>query len=278
MLGRYNVIMHLAWHVTRKILLFVFLAAAVAAVVWWRADRSEFKQQAASPSPTTIQVQTAPSQESINKKQYSVNDPASLWAVVNKGRVLPSDYIPANLTSPNTDLSDSSAADNMHLQASASAALEKLVTAAKTEGLKLMLGSGYRSYATQSSFYSGYVSSRGQAFADSTSARAGHSEHQTGLAADVGATSGVCQLEKCFGDTPEGQWLAANAYKYGFIVRYPKDKQSLTGYDYEPWHLRYVGAELAAEINKSGQTLEQFFDLPAYSDYPANGYQLKAGN
>ena len=270
--------MHLAWHVTRKILLFVFLATAVAVIVWWRNDRSEFNQQTSSSSQTAIQVKTTPTQTSFSKKQYSVNDPASLWAVVNKGRVLPSDYIPANLTSPNIDLSDSSAADNMHLQASASAALEKLVTAAKTEGLKLMLVSGYRSYATQSSVYSGYVSSRGQAFADSTSARAGHSEHQTGLAADLGTLSGLCQLEKCFGDTPEGKWLAANGYKYGFIIRYQKDKTALTGYDYEPWHLRYIGVELAAEINKSGQTLEQFFGLPSYTDYPANGYQLKAGN
>ncbi|MEK7561249.1 MAG: D-alanyl-D-alanine carboxypeptidase family protein [Patescibacteria group bacterium] len=78
--------------------------------------------------------------------------------------------------------------------------------------------------------------------------------------------------------TPGGKWLAANAYQYGFIIRYPKDKTSLTGYAYEPWHLRYVGVDLATRINKTGQTLEQFFGLPTYPDYPVQSYELKSGN
>jgi D-alanyl-D-alanine carboxypeptidase len=157
------------------------------------------------------------------------------------------------------------------------AAIEKLVSAADNDGMKLMLVSGYRSYSTQQSVYSGYVSSQGKDYANATSAQPGHSEHQTGLAADIGATSRKCQLDVCFGDTAEGKWLAANAYKYGFIVRYQKDKSNLTGYAYEPWHVRYVGNDLAAEINKTGQTLEQFFGLPAYPDYPVKPYELKSG-
>ena len=270
--------MHLAWHITRKVLLFVILAIVVAVIVWWRSDNSEFKQQSSGAGQTVIQVETIPSQTSFNKKQYSVNDPTSIWAVVNKGRALPSDYVPTDLVVPDINLGGPDTSENMRLRKDPAIALEKLVAAASSESMKLMLVSGYRSYATQSSVYSGYVSSQGQAFADSTSARAGYSEHQTGLAADLGVTNGSCQLEKCFGDKPEGQWLAANAYKYGFIIRYQKDKQSLTGYDYEPWHLRYIGQDLAAEINKFSQTLEQFFDLPTYPDYPTTSYQLKEGN
>ena len=270
--------MHLAWHVTRQTLLFVLLATAVALIVWLRSDNSEFKQQPAGASQTTIQVKTTPSQTSFNKNQYSVNDPTSIWAVANKGRALPSDYVPADLVVPDINLSGPSTSENMRLRKDSAIALEKIVAAASNESMELMLVSVYRSYATQISVYSGYVSSQGQAFADSTSARAGYSEHQTGLAADLGVTNGSCQLEKCFGDKPEGQWLAANAYKYGFIIRYQKDKQSLTGYDYEPWHLRYIGQDLAAEINKFSQTLEQFFDLPTYPDYPTTSYQLKEGN
>ncbi len=262
------------WRLTRKIILFLILAAAIAIVVWWR-------DQNRPNSSTKSQTQSskAPSSEkTFNKNQYSTSDPSSIWVVVNKSRLLPADYAPANLTVPKVTLGEGAATDNMHLRADASSAVENLIKSANSDGTKLMLVSGYRSYATQQAVYSGYVSSQGKAFADSTSARAGHSEHQTGLAADLGAASGTCQLEKCFADTPEGKWLAANAYRYGFIIRYQKGTQSLTGYDYEPWHVRYIGTPLAAEVNKSGQTLEQFFDLPAFSDYPTENYQLKIGS
>jgi D-alanyl-D-alanine carboxypeptidase len=211
----------------------------------------------------------------FDKNRYSTSEPLSPWVVVNKGRVLAADYIPVDLVVPNVPLSEASSSENMHLRSDAAPALEDLVAAAAKDSIKLMLVSGYRSYATQQAVYSGYVSSQGQAYADSTSARPGHSEHQTGLAADLGAAGAQCQLEKCFGDMVEGKWLAANAYKYGFIIRYQKDKTNLTGYDYEPWHIRFVGTDLAAELNKTGQTMEQFFGLPAYTDYPAQQYDLK---
>lgn len=256
------------------LLLFGLLAAAVAGIVWWRDGHSTAVNVQSSPaSSPSSNIKTEPVAV-FNKNQYSVNDPGSLWVVVNKGRILPSGYAPANLVSPKIPLSGGPASENMHLRQDAATAVEKLVSAAGGGGVKLMLVSGYRSYGTQQSLYSGYVSSQGQAYADATSAQPGHSEHQTGLAADLGATSGKCQLDPCFGDTLEGQWLAANSYKYGFIIRYQKDKNSLTGYIYEPWHLRYVGTDLAGEINKSGQTLEQFFGLPASADYPAQSYQL----
>lgn len=265
-------------HLARKILLLGVLVAAVAAIVWWRSDAAEVSQQTSTGNQTASQVETTPLQAGFDKKQYSLNDPTSIWVVVNKGRVLPSSYVPADRAVPNISLSESTGSENMHLRKEPATAIEKMTTAASSEGLKLMLVSGYRSFATQQFVYNGYVSSKGQAYADTTSARAGHSEHQTGLVADLGAISRVCQLETCFGTTAEGKWLAAKAHNYGFIIRYQEDAQNLTGYDYEPWHLRYVGVELAAELNKTGQTMEQFFGLPIYDDYPVTSYQLKVGN
>jgi len=138
-----------------------------------------------------------------------------------------------------------------------------------------MLASGYRSYSDQASVYSAYVSQSGVAQADTFSARPGHSEHQTGLAADIEPLSRTCEVEQCFENTKEGQWLAANSYKFGFVIRYQKNTQDLTGYEYEPWHVRYVGKYLALKLYRSGQTLEQFFSLPAYTTYPAQQLQLK---
>ena len=101
-------------------------------------------------------------------------------------------------------------------------------------------------YVYQKQLYDGYVAQMGQDEADKISARPGTSEHQTGLAFDVTLPSGECFLETCLGAMPEGEWIAANAYKYGWIVRYPEGKEDITGYSYEPWHLRYVGIEVIA--------------------------------
>ena len=263
-------------HLARKVLLLIVLAVTVAAIVWWRSDGSEVKQTSGV-NQTTTEIKTTPSQAGFNKEQHSVNDPNSIWVVVNKGQLLPSSYVPADLVVPNVSLNESFESDNMHLRQEPATALEKMTQAATTEGLELMLVSGYRSYGTQQSVYGGYVASQGKAYADTTSAQPGYSEHQTGLAADLGVQSGKCQLEACFGDMAEGKWLAVNAYKYGFIIRYQRDESALTGYAYEPWHMRYVGTDLAAEINKSSQTLEQFFGLAAYTDYPPRAYELKVG-
>jgi D-alanyl-D-alanine carboxypeptidase len=130
-----------------------------------------------------------------------------------------------------------------------------------------MLVSGYRSEGSQKSLHEAYVRQSGAAAADLYSARAGYSEHQTGLAVDIGRSDHKCELDACFGTTPEGQWVAQNAYKYGFIVRYKEGAQAVTGYIAEPWHIRYVGKDLAKALFDSGQALEEFFDLPAAPDY-----------
>jgi D-alanyl-D-alanine carboxypeptidase len=231
-----------------------------------------------TPKPNTASVAkptTNTTEVEFDKTQYPTDIASSLWVVVNKGRALPSTYIPANLTVPGIPLRLSSSSGEMHVRADTAMALETMTKSASGQGIQLMLASGYRSYSDQVSVHQNYAASQGAAAADTFSARAGHSEHQTGLAADLEPTSRKCELDQCFDATPEGQWLAANCYKYGFVIRYQKDTTNLTGYEYEPWHVRYIGTDLAAQLHKTGQTLEQFFDLPVYTDYPQDSLQLK---
>jgi D-alanyl-D-alanine carboxypeptidase len=116
--------------------------------------------------------------------------------------------------------------------------------------------------------YNGWVSSLGQAQADAQSARPGFSEHQTGLSVDISPVPLSCALDACFGATPQGRWLADNAWRFGYLLRYPADKTPVTGFTYEPWHFRYIGVELATEMHNTGvTTLEEFFGLPAAPDY-----------
>lgn len=217
-------------------------------------------RRATAPSHLNEPVKTTPpvAEQTFNKNLYPIDQPDSLWMVVNKERALPSSYIPADLKSANGGQLRSNAAD----------ALARLITAAKSAGVNLKVISSYRSYATQDKVYGGYVAADGQANADTYSARPGHSEHQTGLAVDMGDENGSCDLEICFGDSNAGKWLAIHASEYGFIIRYPDGKSHITGYQYEPWHLRFVGSELASQLRRTGQTLEEFFGIvPAKQPY-----------
>lgn len=199
---------------------------------------------------------------SFDKNKYSLSDPTSIWVVVNKNRALPNNYQPADLVVPNVRLAGSALSENMHLRRVTARALEDLFTAAAGQKINLKLGSGFRSQVSQSTLYHSYVVSVGQTEADRASARPGHSEHQTGFAIDVEAADGVCNIQQCFANTAEGKWLATNAYKYGFIIRYPNGKETITGYEYEPWHIRYVGVELSSQMRRTGVlTLEEFFGL-----------------
>lgn len=262
--------------INKKILLLLVLGLVGLTLIWWR-QRDDSQPTHTGKSQASQQTKSSSSSSKpteFNKQQYSVNDPSSLWVVVNKGRILPSDYVPTGLRQPTGGDS------NQTLRDDAATALERLFNDAQAVGYDLVLYSGYRSYSYQISVYNGFVKSQGQKMAEQFSARAGHSEHQTGLAADVSSITGKCTLEQCFAYTNEGKWLAANSYKYGFVIRYQNGKENITGYEYEPWHLRYVGTELAAEINRTDQALEQFFNLTTYkldAPYPDNPYQLKAG-
>lgn len=141
------------------------------------------------------------------------------------------------------------------LEATTAAQFDKLAQAAAADGLTLWVASGFRSYSYQDQIYNNYVNMSGQATADTFSARPGHSEHETGLAIDVNDPSDA------FNNTAEAAWLAEHCWDYGFIIRYPKDKQDITGYKYESWHIRYVGTKLSKELQKNGLTMEEYFNL-----------------
>jgi D-alanyl-D-alanine carboxypeptidase len=218
------------------------------------------------PAPSrTASHSTTPSAATFNKQQYSIDDPTSYWVVVNKLRPLnPVSYAPADLVTVPV------AHDNPAvMRSAASAALVAMFAAGAAQGAGAMqVQSSYRSYPVQVRVYSGWVSSLGQVQADRQSARAGYSEHQTGLAVDISSLPLKCSLAACFGTTPQGEWLAANAYRFGYLLRYPADKTAITGYEYEPWHFRYIGIPLATELHKEGvETLEEFFGLPAAPNY-----------
>ncbi len=234
-------------------------------VFWFKQTATSPAKKAGNNNQQTNQI-TPPS---FNKTKHSTTTPESIWVVVNKQHSLnPTSYAPNDLVVPDVPLRLAASAEQMHIRKELEAPMKTMFADAKTAGFTLALGSGYRSYSYQKTLYDGYVRTMGQAEADRTSARPGHSEHQTGLAFDVEVTGAKCHLEKCLGETADGKWIAANAYKYGFIVRYTETKEDVTGYDYEPWHLRYVGVELAAELHKQNvETLEEFFNVSGGKNY-----------
>jgi D-alanyl-D-alanine carboxypeptidase len=199
-------------------------------------------------------------QAGINKQQYSTTDPNSIWVIVNKKHPLPDGYKPTILVTPNIALNLPAQDEQMQVSSQMAPSLEKLFAGAQAAGINLKLNSAYRSEALQKELYDSYAARDGQAAAATYSAPPGTSEHQTGLAADIMADDDKCSLDICFADTPEGQWLKAHAHEYGFIIRYLKGKEALTTYQYEPWHIRYVGTELATQLYSSGETMEEFFD------------------
>jgi len=189
------------------------------------------------------------------------------WVVVNKRNPLdPLDHWPTPQAQPDGIRVVSGGG---WLRADAAAALDDLAAAIVADGVgTLGVDSAFRPYSYQVELYNGYVSSRGQAAADLRSARPGHSEHQTGLAVDVVACDGGCGSHDGFKGTPEAAWLVDNAWRFGFIVRYEDGETPTTGYSWEPWHLRFLGTELAAAYAEGGHaTLEDFFGLPAAPDY-----------
>ena len=168
--------------------------------------------------------------------------------IANKTYSLPSNFAPNNLVAINGYIKVVDYVKDAFLSLSSDA---------KAIGLNIYASSGYRSYSNQKYIYENYVSMDGKENADRYSARAGYSEHQTGLAIDVNT------IDMTFDNTSESVWLRENAYKYGFIIRYPKGKEEITGYMYEPWHIRYVGKELSNKLYKDGSyiTLEEYYGI-----------------
>ncbi|WP_028269535.1 M15 family metallopeptidase [Arthrobacter sp. UNC362MFTsu5.1] len=219
----------------------------------------------AAPAPTAAPTPTSPAAGLA--QQHSLTDPASPWLVVNKHRPLsPADYVPADLVQPNIALAVSG--ESAQLNSTTAAAAEQMFAAAAGDGVTMTLASGYRSYGTQVATYNSYVASRGQAEADTASARPGFSEHQTGWAFDIGDGGGACGFQPCFAEQPAAVWAKANAHRFGFVVRYPWMFHQITGYYYESWHLRYIGVEAAMDMAAKGiVTLEEYFGLEAAPGY-----------
>ncbi|HHW69550.1 MAG TPA: M15 family metallopeptidase [Tenericutes bacterium] len=169
-----------------------------------------------------------------------------LLILVNKYNKLPSNYEPKNLVS----LGDYGIGKMIDV---AKEAFVQMAEDIKKEGLYIKSISSYRSYSSQESIYNRYVKIDGVEITDTYSARPGHSEHQTGLTVDIN------MVEDEFANTKEAKWLANNAHKYGFILRYPKNKEHITGYSYEPWHFRYVGKEVAKFIYENDITFDEYY-------------------
>lgn len=186
-------------------------------------------------------------------------DTDSVRILVNRKHKLESDYIPGDLVVPAIRFSYYGVQEKSHLRAEAAMWIEKLFEAAKEEQINLVAVSGYRSYNRQKQIYEANIEAKGEKTTNQVSAKPGTSEHQTGLVMDVSAYSVGCELEQNFGSSAEGIWLAENSYKYGFIIRYGKEKENITGYTYEPWHIRYVGKNLAEYLYKNDLALEEYY-------------------
>lgn len=246
----------LAW---ASLLLIAFLGLGI----WYftHTDKSDTQNQQKNVSERQGDGSLSEQPKTFNKTKYSIDQPGSIWWIVNKNRPLPKGYVPPDLLVPVVKLRLAKEAEQMQFSGKAETALNEMFAAAQKDGVVLVFGSGYRSEALQKEFYDSYVAKDGKEAADKYSAIPGTSEHQTGLSFDATSVNEKCHLEICFAETPEGKWIKANSYKYGFIIRYPEGKESITTYQFEPWHLRYVGTELAAELQRTGQTMEEFFDL-----------------
>lgn len=215
--------------------------------------------------PTTGKSPRTPSNEvphspkpplNVSNNSY-ITEPNSILVLVNKKYRLSPDYVPPDLTQPEINFTFSEDLPKKFMRKEAAEALTRLFEQASSEGITLLGVSGYRSYQTQKEIFENKARLQGEAQANRTSARPGQSEHQTGLAMDITSPS-VYNLSTSFGSTPEGKWVAQNAADFGFIVRYQRGKEDITGYIYEPWHLRYVGIGAARYIYQNGITLEEY--------------------
>ncbi|WP_274363504.1 M15 family metallopeptidase [Paenibacillus thermotolerans] len=202
----------------------------------------------------------APAFEESVSVEAGAMEAESISLIVNKLQPLSASYAPIDLVVPDIPFSFEGEAEKRYLRKPAADAAEELFRTAAKEGVMLYGVSGYRSYKTQSALWRYNVRMKGVAAASRYNASPGMSEHQTGLALDVSAKSVGLTLSAPFGRTKEGLWLADNAHRFGFILRYPEGKEGITGYAYEPWHIRYVGVETARTIYENKLTLEEWAD------------------
>lgn len=213
--------------------------------------------------PAEASPQPEPTPERASDPSW---DPDSIHVLVNPLNPLePLDYEPQDLVEPEVRITTETP---QLLREEPAEALEELFAAIQGEGMELAMTSAYRSFDQQSAIYQERAAEQGTEATDEAMARPGYSEHQTGLAADVISIDNPdCIHGGCFADTPEGQWVVENAHEFGFIIRYPEGAEDITGYQYEPWHLRYVGVETAQEVVEEDVALEEYWDLPDAAEY-----------
>lgn len=212
---------------------------------------------AAKPAPHPLAFATTTGFDEEGRQV--VMNPNHILVLVNKTRNLPADFVPEDLVAPQVPFPFTAHEPRRLMRAEAAQALEQLFAAAQAQGLRPYALSGFRAFARQYAIFAAQVERIGQVEANRTVARAGQSEHQTGLAMDITSREVGFSLTVDFGATPEGKWIAANAHRFGFIVRYPEGKEHLTGYSYEPWHIRYVGTAVAEYLFTHKLTLEEYF-------------------
>ncbi|HEY5587168.1 MAG TPA: D-alanyl-D-alanine carboxypeptidase family protein [Ruminiclostridium sp.] len=192
----------------------------------------------------------------LNSNYHIIQNPYSILALVNKHNSLPSTYVPQNLVVPNIPFLYLEFLPQKLMRFEAAQALEQLFAKAKKDNISLLGVSGYRSYNAQVNIFGNKI--KASSNANQSSARPGESEHQTGLSIDLTSPSINYVLTQSFGETKEGKWLKENAPNYGFIIRFPQGKELITGYQYEPWHIRYVGIPVAKKISQNNLTLEEY--------------------
>jgi zinc D-Ala-D-Ala carboxypeptidase len=219
------------------------------------------QDQGSLPEGPTLEAIFFNDVKEVDGKQV-IQNPLNVLALVNKMFALPESYNPTDLVKPNVSFSfGDQTIEKSLMRQEAAVALEKMFAEAKVSGIELYAVSGYRSYERQRILFDTEVKKSGEEQAAQVVAVPGNSEHQSGLAMDISAKSANLSLTESFGETNEGKWLAANAHKYGFILRYPKGKETITGYQYEPWHFRYVGLDAAQTIFEKNITLEEYFEI-----------------
>lgn len=217
--------------------------------------REAQKKRSDTPSETTA------SEQKPKKPDTTLG---SYQQLINRDYELPKDYRPDDLTEPEVRFSFYGSNDKRKLRKKAAEALEELFAAAEEDGCILYGVSGFRSYERQSEIYNRNLRYKGAEYTNLYSAKPGTSEHQSGLAIDISCQSSAMQLSERFASTEEGMWVLKNGWKYGYILRYPENKTDITGYAYEPWHIRYVGKKLAKYLYEHDLCLEEYYgyDIP----------------
>ncbi|MFD9625968.1 M15 family metallopeptidase [Peribacillus muralis] len=219
-------------------------------------DNKDDDSKAPAQREVDVDETVKPAQDGLQ----TLANPESIPVLVNKQYSLPEDYKPVDLIYPKVDFIFQDKIEKRMMRKEAAEALEQLFQAAVKDNMHFAGVSAYRSHERQIEVFNSYVAKDGEEKAKTYSAMPGTSEHETGLAIDVTTHDGACAAQDCFGDTNEAAWLAEHAHEYGFIIRYPEGKENITGYKYEPWHIRYLGVDVATEIFQSKSTLEEYYN------------------